>query len=70
VHRTKAVLIIGGSGFIGTHLALKLRETYKVFLTYNTHPVLIPGTTPIPFNVEGRDWAKRLAYTTQPLKKY
>ena len=27
----RTVLIIGGSGFVGTHLAQSLREGYKVF---------------------------------------
>ena len=42
---TKAILIIGGSGFVGTHLALKLREGYKVFATYHTKRFAIPGVT-------------------------
>jgi dTDP-4-dehydrorhamnose reductase len=63
---TKAVLIIGGSGFVGTHLALRLREGYKVFATYHTRRTFIPGVTFIPFNVENRNWVKRVVYTAQP----
>ena len=63
---TKAVLIIGGSGFIGTHLALKLREGYKVFATYHSRPMSIPGVTFLPLNVSNQNWAKRIAYTAQP----
>lgn len=63
---TKAVLIVGGSGFVGTHLALKLRESYKVFATFHKHKVLIPGVTSVPGNVENRNWMKRLVYTARP----
>lgn len=63
---SKAVLIIGGSGFLGTHLALRLRESYKVFATYNRHRIQIPGVTCLPLNLSNRDWAKRLVYVTQP----
>lgn len=63
---TKSILIVGGNGFIGTHLALKLRETYKVFATYHTQPYSIPGVTFLPFSVDNRNWVKRVVYTTQP----
>jgi len=66
VAKTKAVLIIGGSGFVGTHLALKLREGYKVFATYNSRHISIPGVTFIPLNASNRDWAKRVVYTSNP----
>ncbi len=63
----KSILIIGGSGFIGTHLALKLRQGYsKVFATYYSHPIRIPGVTFLPCNLENRNWVKRIVYTTQP----
>lgn len=62
----KSVLIIGGSSFLGTHLALKLREGYKVFATYNKHPLNIPGVSGIPFDVENRKWIKRVIYVIQP----
>ena len=63
---TKAVLIIGGSGFIGTHLALKLRESHKVFATYLTKPMRIPGVTFIPLDVGNRNWVKRIVYSSRP----
>ncbi|MGK5090180.1 sugar nucleotide-binding protein [Bdellovibrionota bacterium FG-2] len=64
--RTKAILIVGGSGFVGSHLALHLREGYKVFATTYTHRILIPGVTVFPLAVDNRDWMKRMIYTTQP----
>lgn len=63
---TKAVLIIGGSGFVGSHLALRLREEYKVFSTYNTRHVSMPGVTFVPMNVTNRNWMKRVIYMARP----
>lgn len=64
--KTRAVLIIGGSGYIGTHLALKLREGYKVFATYHKHKLEIPGVSFFPLNVHDRTGIRRIVYTTQP----
>ena len=57
---------MGGSGFIGTHLALRLRERFKVYATYNRQPIRIPGVTFIPMNVTNRNWVKRVVYTIRP----
>jgi dTDP-4-dehydrorhamnose reductase len=66
VRRTKAVLIIGGSGFVGSHLAYALRDAYKVYATYFKRQVTIPGVTMLPFHISDRNWGKRLAYNIQP----
>ncbi|OFZ81857.1 MAG: hypothetical protein A2583_10635 [Bdellovibrionales bacterium RIFOXYD1_FULL_53_11] len=63
---TKAVLIIGGSGFIGSHLALRLRDGYKVFATYFSNPLRIRGVTGIPLDVSNRNWVKRIVYSSKP----
>ncbi len=63
---TKSVLIIGGSGFVGTHLALRLREKHKVFATYFKRRVSVPGVTFVPFNMAQRDWVKRVVYMARP----
>ncbi|MBI4925794.1 MAG: sugar nucleotide-binding protein [Bdellovibrio sp.] len=63
---SKSVLIVGGSGFIGTHLAMKLRDGYKVFATYNTKSLAIPGVTFLPMNITNQNLVKRIAYTAQP----
>ena len=60
------MLIIGGSGFIGTHLALKLRDSYKVYATYRKHRIAIPGATLLPFNVDNRNWVKHVVYAARP----
>jgi dTDP-4-dehydrorhamnose reductase len=66
VAQTRSVLIIGGSGFVGTNLALRLREQFKVFITYHRNPVQIPGVTALPLAADNRNWAKRVAYTAKP----
>src|SRR5262245_53689010 len=66
MHRIKSILIIGGSGFVGTRLALRLRDHYKVFATYFSRRIRIPGVTTIPLSVDNRDWCKRVAFTAQP----
>lgn len=63
---TKSVLILGGSGTLGTQLALRLRDTYKVFMTYHKHPVKIPGVTSLLFNAVDVERAKRIAYVASP----
>lgn len=63
---TKSVLIVGGSGFVGSYLAKRLRDGYKVYSTYFKRPTAIPGVTFIPMDVENRNWVKRVVYTTQP----
>jgi dTDP-4-dehydrorhamnose reductase len=66
VNKTRAVLIIGGSGFLGTHLALKLRDGYKVFATYAKNRIEIPGVTNLPLNVGNRSWLKRVFQMSHP----
>lgn len=66
MRRTRAVLIIGGSGFIGSRLALKLRDTYKVYATYRHHPIQIPGVTMLPLSTENRNWVRRVLFITKP----
>jgi dTDP-4-dehydrorhamnose reductase len=63
---TKSILILGGSGFIGSHLASKLSKKYKVFATYHSHPYSIPGTTYLPFSLDNKIWMKRVLHIVQP----
>jgi dTDP-4-dehydrorhamnose reductase len=62
----KSVLIAGGSGFLGAQLALKLREQYKVFALYWSHPLKTKGVTYLPCNLDNRDWVKRIVTMVQP----
>src|SRR4051812_29546838 len=62
----KSVLIIGGSGVVGTHLAIRLREQFKVFATYNRHRIRIPGVTCLPLALHNRTWLKQLTVMARP----
>lgn len=63
---TKTVLIVGGSGFVGTHLALALRERYKVYATYCNNPFWYPGVTSIKFDITDKILTKRVLYNIRP----
>jgi dTDP-4-dehydrorhamnose reductase len=62
----RSVLIVGGSGFLGTHIAQRLRDGYKVFITYHSHPITIPGVTCLPMNIENRTWVKSVIQMSRP----
>ena len=57
---------MGGGGFIGTHLAMKLRDHYKVFATFHRHKISLPGVTYLPFGMDNKNWIKRVMYTVKP----
>ncbi|MCM0605190.1 MAG: sugar nucleotide-binding protein [Xanthomonadaceae bacterium] len=63
---TKAVLVIGGSGFLGTHICQKLRETHKVFATYYAKPISLDGVSFLPLDLYDRESVKRLVYKVHP----
>jgi dTDP-4-dehydrorhamnose reductase len=63
---TKTVLVVGGSGFVGSHITAKLREQYKVYSTYRSHPITMPGVTYVPMALEDRIWTKRLIRWVEP----
>jgi dTDP-4-dehydrorhamnose reductase len=62
----KTVLIIGGSGFVGSHLATRLRGGYRVVTTHFRHPQRIQGVTDYPLSVSQLDWMKELVFNVQP----
>src|SRR5258708_3672254 len=62
----RAILIVGGSGLVGSNLAFALRDGYKVYTTYCKKRMSIPGVTFFPFHVIDRNWGKRLAFNIQP----
>lgn len=66
MNSTRAALIVGGSGFVGTHLAQRFRARYKVYATYDSNPIRISGVTAIPMDVTNRNWIKRVIYTVRP----
>ena len=62
----KTVLVVGGSGFVGTHIAKRLREQFRVFATYRSHPTSMQGVTFLPLAVENRVHAKKLIRSIAP----
>lgn len=66
MRRTKTLLLIGASGFVGMHLSMRLREQYKVFATHMDHPFSVPGVTPIYIDSNKRDLVKRIVYRVEP----
>lgn len=44
------ILIIGMSGYLGSSLALGLRDDFEVFGTYNKRPIRMRGTTVLPLD--------------------
>jgi dTDP-4-dehydrorhamnose reductase len=44
------ILIIGISGYIGSSLALGLRDTFEIYGTYNQRSIRMDGTTTFPMN--------------------
>jgi len=62
----RTVLIIGGSGVIGTQLAQRLREGYKVFATYNDHPFNMRGVTTVPLRFANPSSAKQVLGLSSP----
>ena len=51
----KRILITGGSGFLGWHLARRFREEYEVWATYSAHPFELEGVKTIPLDVTNGD---------------
>jgi len=47
----KKILITGGSGFLGWHLALRFREEYEVSATYHSNPLTIDGVRTIRMDI-------------------
>jgi len=39
------VLIVGVSGYVGSSLAVALKDDFEVFGTYSSHPIRISGVT-------------------------
>jgi len=66
MRKRKSILIVGGNGFVGTHLCLGLRDRYKVFCTYHKTHIHMPGVTSLPMDILNRDRVKRIAYTVEP----
>jgi dTDP-4-dehydrorhamnose reductase len=59
----RRIAIIGVSGYLGSSLAIGLRDHFEVFGSYNTHPLRIEGVTCFPMNcVNGGEILEILQY--------
>jgi dTDP-4-dehydrorhamnose reductase len=50
----KRLMITGGSGLLGSHLARQAAGNYSVVATYNSRPTTIPGCKLLPLDVKDR----------------
>ncbi len=64
--RPKTLLITGGSGYLGRHLALVAAESYTVHTTYWHQPDQITAGNPVPLDITSRDAVFDLVSTLQP----
>jgi dTDP-4-dehydrorhamnose reductase len=63
----KRILIVGGSGFVGTHLARDLSSHYSVTCTYHHGVTRLPGIDYYPFHLlADRDVCKHLLQSLEP----
>jgi dTDP-4-dehydrorhamnose reductase len=62
----KSILIVGGSGYLGTMIATRLREKYRVFATYRSHPIQIEGVISLRMSLGDSDQVRRVVHFTRP----
>lgn len=62
----KTVLIFGASSFVGSNLALLLKEDFRVVGTYHKNPIEIPGVTSYPCDVLKKDYVANLIGLIKP----
>lgn len=62
----KTILIFGISSFVGSNLALMLKDDYRVVGTYYKTPVEIPGITCFPCDVLRKDYVSNLIGLVKP----
>lgn len=60
------VLIFGGSGFLGSHLARSLRKRARVVTTYLTNRVPIEGVLSLPVDIRNTNEMKRIIFAQRP----
>lgn len=63
---TLGVLIVGGNGFLGSHLARSLRKNARVVTTYLRNRVPIEGVLSLPIDVRDSNGMKRIIYAQRP----
>ena len=62
----RRVLITGGGGFVGGHVATRAAKTWEVFATYRTSSFSFPGVTPVRVDLEDGDGVRRCIREIRP----
>lgn len=62
----KTVLIVGGSGFVGSHLARRLREKHKVYSVHFQNSLRLEGVPSFPMRNRDENWVRRMMYALAP----
>ncbi|MBT3527091.1 MAG: sugar nucleotide-binding protein [Bdellovibrionales bacterium] len=64
--RQKTILIFGISSFVGSNLATFFAQEHKVFGTYRSTPVKIPGILTLPCDALNKDEVNMLFFMVKP----
>lgn len=64
--RAPGIVIVGGSGFLGTHLARSLRPKARVVATYAKHRVPLEGVLTIPMDVRDVGGIRKILFALKP----
>lgn len=62
----KTVLIFGASSFVGSNLALLLKDDFRVVGTYYKNPVELPGVTCYPCDILKKEYVSNLIGLIKP----
>ncbi len=62
----RALLITGGSSYLGRHLTVKAAKRYELYSTYQSHPDRIKAGHPLPLNLTNRKAVLRLIDEVRP----
>jgi dTDP-4-dehydrorhamnose reductase len=60
------LLITGGSGYLGSHLARQARDTWHVIATHFSHPTSVPGCEMVPLDIRDGMAVTRLLMDLRP----
>lgn len=64
--KSLGVVIVGGNGFLGSHLARSLRKRARVALTHASNRVPIEGVLSLPIDARDGNGMKRILYAQRP----